>query len=149
MNPTNICSSGSVVQANSRNGFAILTGADLEPGNGRRAEVTIANLGTLPAAVRLFEASASNEFAAGRLTLAIKELLDDAGRRIFLGEIGTVPPGGISLGRFEAGESRIYRFTVLLAEGTPEGELERSAGAVYEWNVDPGTPNEPPEPGVH
>jgi len=49
MNPTNICSSGSVVQANSRNGFAILTGADLKPGSGRRAEITIANLGTLPA----------------------------------------------------------------------------------------------------
>jgi hypothetical protein len=148
MNPTNICSYGSIVQADSRNGFTIFTGTDLEPGNGLRAEVTIANLGTLPAVFRLSEASASNEFPAGRLALGIKELREDAGRRIFLGEIGTVPASGIGLGRFEVGESRTYRFTVLLAKDTPKDELERSAGAIYEWNLAPGIRDEPPEPDV-
>lgn len=145
MNPTNICSSGSIVQANLRNGFAIFTGTDLEPGSGQRAEVTIVNLGTLPAAFRLSEVDASNEFAAGRIALAINEFHDNMSRRIFLGEIGTVPAGGIDLGRFDAGESRTYRFTVLLAKGTPKDELERSAGAIYEWNVAPGPAEERPE----
>lgn len=145
MNPTNICSSGSIVQANSRNGFAIFTGTDLEPGSGQRAEVTIVNLGALPAAFLLSEVSASNEFAAGRIALAVNEFHDDMSRRIFLGEIGTVPAGGIDLGRFEAGESRTYRFTVLLAKGTHKDELERSAGAIYEWDLAPGPADDQPE----
>jgi hypothetical protein len=55
---------------------------------------------------------------------------------------------GIGLGRFEVGESRTYRFTVLLAKDTPKDELERSAGAIYEWNLAPGIRDEPPEPDV-
>jgi hypothetical protein len=148
MNPTNICSSGSIVQANSRNGFAILTGTELEPGSGQRAEVTIVNLGALPAPFRLSEVNASNEFAAGRIALAINEFHDDMGRRIFLGEIGTVPADGIDLGRFEAGELRTYRFTVLLVKGTPKDELERSAGAIYEWNMAPSPADDRPASGV-
>jgi len=136
MNPTNVCSAGNLVQADSHNGFAIFAGPDLQPGEGRRGEITIANLGTMPATLRLFEAGASNEYAAGRLALEIKELCGNAGRRIFLGEIGTVPPAGIDLGRFEAGESRTYRFILLLRKGTPVEELGRSAGATYEWRVD-------------
>lgn len=131
-----------MVQANSRNGFSLFTGTDLEPGDGVRAEIVIANLGALPAVFRLSEASASNEFPAGSLALGIKEFRVGVGRRILLGEIGTVPAGGIGLGCFKAGESRTYRFTVLLAKDTPKDELRRSAGAVYEWNVVPYPPTE-------
>jgi hypothetical protein len=72
------------------------------------------------------------------LGLAIHELRYDANRRrIYLGEIGGVPTAGIELGRFEPGESRTYRFAVLLSAETPESEWARSAGAAYEWRAVP------------
>ncbi len=135
MKAANVLSTGSMVQANSREGFAICAGAHLRPGQGQRAEVTIVNLGTIPARFVLSEHAPSNDFAAGRLGLAIHELREDGGERVFLGEIGAVPAEGIDLGMFEAGESRTYRFTVLLDRETPEGELGRSAGAAYEWRA--------------
>jgi hypothetical protein len=135
MNAANVCSSGCLVQTNSRNGFSILAGPDLEPGDGRRAEVTIVNLGSIPTAFRLSETRASNEFGTGHLALEIKELRCDAEKRIFLGEIGAVPAEGIALDQFEAGESRTYRFTLLLRKGAPDDERERSASAAYKWNL--------------
>lgn len=133
MNAANVCSSGSLVRANSRNGFEISAGPGLKPGDGRRGEVTIVNLGTLATAFRLSETCAASDSAAGRLALEIKELRYDGERRIFLGEIGSVPAEGIGLGRFEPGESRTYRFILLLARDAPAAERERSASAVYRW----------------
>jgi spore coat-associated protein N len=137
MIPTNVSSSGDMVRTSSRNGFELFTGFSLEPGRGLRSEITIVNLGALPAAFRLQESTASNGFAAGHLALAIHELQGGASRRVYLGEIGAVPVAGIDLGRFEAGESRTYRFTVLLAKDTPVDERSRSAGATYEWRAAP------------
>jgi hypothetical protein len=137
MIPANVSSSGSLVRGTSRNGIAIRTGADLRPGSGLRSEVTIVNLGALPATFRLFERNASNGFSAGRLGLAIHELRIDAGRRIYVGEIGAILAEGIDLGRFEGGESRTYRFAVFLSRDTPDRERERSAGAAYEWHAVP------------
>lgn len=135
MNPANVLSSGSLVQANSREGFTIATGAHLRPGQGQGAEVTIVNLGSLPARFVLSEHAACNGFAAGRLGLAIHELRGDGSRRVYLGEVGAVPAEGIDLGPFEAGESRTYRFTVLLSKETPEAESRHSAGAAYAWRA--------------
>lgn len=135
MNPANVLSAGSMVQANSREGFALCTGTDLLPGRGQRAEVTIVNLGTLSARFVLSEHAASNGFSAGLLGFAIHELREHGKRRVYLGEIGKLPAEGIDLGQFEAGESRTYLFTVLLAKKAPETELGRSAGATYEWRA--------------
>lgn len=121
------------MRASSRNGVAIAVGTGLKPGQGRKGEVTIVNLGALPAAFRLLERDASSDFTAGRLGLAIHELDEQACRRLFLGEIGAVPTEGIDLGRFEAGESRTYRFAMMLAKDTPDEELNRAASATYEW----------------
>lgn len=133
MNPANVTSSGSLVRASSRAGASIVAGPSLKPGQGQRGEVTIVNLGSLPALFRLLERSASSEFAPGQLHLAIHEIGAGASRRIYLGEIGDVPAAGIDLGRFEAGESRTYRFTVMLAKGDPVEEPGSVAGATYEW----------------
>lgn len=135
MNAAYVCSSGCLAQANSHNGFSILAAPGLEPGGGRRAEVTIVNLGSLSTAFRLFETQASSEFGAGDLVLEIKELRYGAEQRVFLGEIGAVPAEGLALDRFEAGESRTYRFTLLLRKGAPDDDRQRSAGASYRWNL--------------
>jgi hypothetical protein len=136
MNPANVSSSGSLVRGASRHGIAIFTGSELRPRSGLRAEVTIVNLGALSARFRLNEVDASNGFSAGWLGLAIHEYRYDMDRRrIYLGEVGGVPDEGIELGRFAPGESRTYRFSVLLSAETPEREWARSAAAAYEWNA--------------
>jgi hypothetical protein len=134
MNPANVYSSGRLVREDARSGFTIFVGPDLKPGDGCRGEIDIANLGALPGTLLLSELDSSNGFVAGRLALAIDELHGTSHRRVFLGEIGAMPAGGIDLGRFEAGESRTYRFTVLLKKDAPKGERE-SASATYIWSA--------------
>jgi spore coat-associated protein N len=130
-----VTGSGNLVRASSGEGAVLVAGPDLKPGQRQSGEVRIVNLGTLPVRFRLCERSAGTAFAPGRLGLAIHELTEDARRRLYLGEIGSVPD--LDLGCFEAGESRIYRFTVLLAKSTPKGELGRAAGAAYDWLAAP------------
>jgi len=137
MKPLNVASSGGLLRKSSRDGIVILVEGQLPRGSGMRSEVTIVNLGLLPAIFHLNEANASNDFASGVLTLAIHELRGDGCGRIYLGEIGGVSGDGISLGLFAAGESRTYRFTVFLAKHTPEDELAGSAGAAYCWTPAP------------
>lgn len=137
MNPANVSTAGGLIRGSSRDGVAISAGAGLRPGSGLRSEVTIVNLGVLSAVFRLHEMEASNGFATGVLALAIHELRPSGAGRIYLGEIGEVPDDGIDLGRFEAGESRTYRFTVFLAKDAPENELGRSAAASYRWTAGP------------
>jgi hypothetical protein len=133
MKPLNVASSGGLVRRSSRDGILILVEGQVPRGTGMCSEITIVNLGLLPAAFRLFEAGASNDFAAGVLGMAIHELRSSGTGRIYLGEIGEVPADGIDLGPFAAGESRTYRFTVFLAKDAPESELTSSAGASYRW----------------
>jgi len=138
MKPLNVASSGGLVRGSSRDGILILVEGRLPRGSGMRSEITIVNLGLLPAAFRLFEVDASNDFAAGVLGMAIHELRGSGSGRIYLGEIGEVPGDGLDLGLFAAGESRTYRFTVFLAKDAPDDELGRSAGASYRWVAVPG-----------
>jgi hypothetical protein len=133
MKPLNVASSGSLVRGSSRDGIVIHVEGQVPRGSGMRSEITIVNLGLLPAAFRLLEADASNDFSAGVFGMAIHELRDSGSGRLYLGEIGEVPGEGIDLGLFTAGESRTYRFTVFLAREAPEDELTRSAGASYRW----------------
>lgn len=134
MNPANVCSSGNLVQETSRSGFAIFLSPDLEPGEGRLGEVVIANLGVLPALLRLSELNAANGTAPRRVALAIDEIDGPGRQRVFLGDIGGVPPDGIDLGRFEPGESRTYRFTALLRK-SGAGAERKSVSAAYEWTA--------------
>jgi hypothetical protein len=135
MIPRNVSSVGSLMRASSRDGIVIFVGGQMPPGGGLRSEVTIVNLGVLPAVFHLREVDASSGFAAGILGLAIHELRGSGSGRIYLGELGEVPDHGIDLGLFEAGESRTYRFTAFLAKDTPDDELTRSASASYRWTA--------------
>lgn len=126
-----------LLRPSSCSGAVLLAGPDLRPGESRSGEVTISNLGTRPASFRMFECHAASGFAAGCLGLTVHELADAGVRRLYLGEVGSVGDAGIDLGSFEAGESRTYRFTVLLASSTPEQELGKAVGATYDWLATP------------
>jgi hypothetical protein len=135
--PTNIFSLGALIAVNSDNGFALFTGTDLAPGEVRRAEIMIANIGLVNGRVRLFERHVSSNVAPGELTLTIDEF-NGSDVRIFEGEIGGLPVGGLPLGEYVSGEERSYRFTATLAKNA-EARERRGAVAAYEWNADRGT----------
>jgi hypothetical protein len=134
--PRNVRSSGRLIAANSENGVAIFTGYDLEPGDVRSGRVMIVNAGTVAGRFKLIEADASNDFADGELTLAIDDVTDDH-ITVFGGGIGNLPAGGIDLGYFAPGQSRRFRFLVMLDLNSSSAGEGRCAGAAYEWDFAP------------
>jgi hypothetical protein len=135
--PQNVRSSGPLVIGNAGNGVAIFTGYDLQPGDVRSGRVTIANTGADPGRIRLTETEASNNFSAGELTLIIDDITDHHPVAVFAGEIDGMPDEGIDLGCLEPGESRRFRFLVMLDLNVSNTDQSRGAGAVYEWNFAP------------
>jgi len=132
--PQNVRSSGALIAANSDNGVAIFSGYDLQPGDVRSGRVMIANTGSEPGRVRLTEAEASNSFADGELTLIIDDITDPHPVTVFAGSVGGLPSAGIDLGCFEPGQSRRYRFLIMLGLNVSSSGQERGAGAAYEWD---------------
>jgi len=136
-NPANTFSSGTLVQSNSKNGVAIVTGSNLKPGDVRSGEVTITNTGSLAGTFKLSESSASNGFGAGDMSLKVEDVTGPKTADVYSGDIGKVPSAGINLGSYAAGEARTYRFTATFAEGSPNSDQGKVARADYEWDATP------------
>ena len=127
--------SGTLTQSNSKDGVAIVTGANMKPGDVRTGEVTITNTGSLPGVFTLSERNDSNGFQAGSLNLKIQDTAP-GGSVIYNGDLGSVPAAGIALGSFAAdGGAKTYRFTVTLQASAGNLDQGRSAGAEYVCNA--------------
>ena len=138
MTAARVCSSGALFTGDLADGIELRVESDLKPGEARRGEVTIANLGPLPASLRLQEEEPASHPEDEAIALGIDEVTDSERRRIHLGRIGSLPKEGTDLGRFLAGESRTYRFTVLRSRGAEPRAF--SARARYRWSADqPGS----------
>jgi len=136
-NPANTFSSGTLVQSNSKAGAAIVTGANLKPGDVRSGEVKIANTGSLAGDFVLSETNAVNGFTAGSMALKIEDVTGSGSTVVYQGDVGKVPAKGIALGSYKAGEERTYRFTASLSIEAPNADQGKSASATYEWNAVP------------
>lgn len=132
-NPTNTFAAGTLVQTNSKNGLAILTGANMKPGDVKTGEVTITNTGTLGGTFVLSEKNAANAFTAGSLSLKIEDLTNAT--TVYTGDLGGVATGGISLGDFAVSEARTYKFTVTLESSAPNADQGKTASADYVWDA--------------
>jgi spore coat-associated protein N len=127
--------SGTLTQTNSKDGVAIVTGANLKPGDVRSGEVTISNTGSLAGVFTLKERNASNSFEAGSLNLTIQDTAP-GGAEVFDGDLGSVPAAGIALGTYAAdGGAHTYRFTVTLSADAGNDDQGESAGAEYVWDA--------------
>jgi len=127
--------SGTLTQSNSKDGVAIVTGANMKPGDVRTGEVTISNTGSLPGVFTLTERNDSNGFQPGSLTLRIQDTAP-GGAVVYDGDLGSVPASGIALGTFAAdGGAKTYRFTVTLQTTAGDDDQGRSAGAEYVWDA--------------
>lgn len=132
-NPTNTFQSGTLVQTNSKNGTAIVTGANMKPGDVKTGEVTITNTGTLGGTFVLSEKNATNGFTAGSLSLKIEDT--GTGATVYSGDLGKVAAGGISLGDFAVNEAHTYKFTVTLQQSAPNADQGKSASADYVFDA--------------
>jgi hypothetical protein len=133
-NPTNTFASGTLTQTNSKNGVAIVTGANMKPGDVKTGDVTITNTGSLAGVFKLTEVNDSNGFAAGSLKLKITDVASSA--TVYDGDLGSVADAGIQLGTFAAdGGAKTYRFTVTLASAATNADQGKSAAAEYVWSA--------------
>lgn len=139
VNPENTFTSGTLLQTNSKNGVAIVTGANLKPGDVKTGTVTIANTGTLAGDFTLVERDRSNPFTDGQLELKIDDVTNPAApAAVYSGDLGEIATAGITLGRYAAqGDSRTYRFTVTLKQSAPNADQGKTATAAYEFNAVP------------
>ena len=132
-NPTNTFSSGTFTHTNTKNGVAIVTGANLKPGDTKTGEVTITNTGTIAGTFKLTENNATNGFAAGNLKLKIEDTT--SGTTVYTGDLGALAAGGIDLGTYAPGAARTYKFTITLDPNTPNTDQNKNATADYTWTA--------------
>jgi hypothetical protein len=136
-NPTNTFASGTLLQANSKSGVAVLAGSNLKPGDVRSGEVTITNTGSLAGSFKLTESNAANGFGSGDMAMKIEDVSGSSPVTVYNGELGKVPAGGIALGSYAAGEARTYRFTATFSKEAPNSDQGKVAKADYEWDAAP------------
>jgi len=120
-------------------------GSGLAPGEARPGEVTVANRASAPTSLSLREERALGDPADEAIALGVEATSAHPRRWLYLGEIGGLPGSGIDLGRFLAGESRRYRFTVMRSAAAPARSI--SVRARYRWCPHPrcedGAPGAP------
>ena len=120
-NLDNTFTSGSLVHTNSKDGVAIVTGANLKPGDVSTGTVKIKNTGTLKGTFKLSETNDTNGFGAGNLKLKIEDVTSASPATIYSGDLGGVAAAGIAVtGDWAVSEERTYKFTVTLDAGHPQ-----------------------------
>jgi Ca2+-binding RTX toxin-like protein len=150
---------GSMALADSEQGGAIFTIANIAPGDTGVGEVTITNAGTLPGQLSL--ASTGITDTAGRIGGLLSQRLQLRLEDIGSGNTSVVYSGGLAempelqLGSLAAGESGTYRFLVTMLDGgspsspfTDDNAYQRARTAIgYEWTlteIEGGSEPEPP-----
>jgi hypothetical protein len=125
--------SGTLSHSNSKANQAIFDFANLKPGDTLNGHLTLTNTGTLPARFSLTETSSDNAFAGDNLTLVITNT--ETGHEVYRGLFGGLADGAATpLGVLHPGVSHGFRFAVHLADGAPNSEQGKTAGATYQWD---------------
>jgi hypothetical protein len=117
-----------LAHSNSRAGRAILSAADLKPGDRRSGEVTIRNEGGAGA---LALATRVDGLLADRLRLTVADAR--SGEVLLAAPLGDVPEC-VALVDLPAGAARTYRFTATFESGPDDNRhAGTSASADFEW----------------
>lgn len=125
--------SGTLTQANSKDGQAIFNLTNMKPGDTLNGSLTLTNTGSLPATFSLTETSSTNGFSGDNLTLSITNTT--TGAVVYNGTFGGLADGAKNdLGVVQAGVANNYRFTVKLAQTADNTQQGKSATAAYTWD---------------
>ena len=121
--------SGDVLHTNNHDG-AVLTVANIKPGDTLTGTVEIENTGTLDAVLSFQEsADTGNTFAAGGLNLLIKQ----GNTELYNGDFGGYANTVHNLGDLDAGETSEFTFTVSMPADASNANQNKTAGATYTW----------------
>jgi spore coat-associated protein N len=132
-NTISAVTSGTLKQANTKDGSAIFNLTEMKPGDTVNGSLSVTNTGSLPAAFSLTELSSSNGFTADNLTLKITNTT--SGAIVYSGTFGGLEDGAKKeLGVVQPGVKNDYRFSVVLASTATNADQGKTAGAVYTWD---------------
>ena len=137
VSPRAVSSTGAIQHSNSRDGQAVLSAANMRPGDSAGGTVTIANSGNGSGAFTL-ETSGLTDVpgpGGGRLASALRLSVRDEGsaRTVYSGSLDGL--SAVALGTWAADESRTYRFDVSLPSSAPaQNSLQASnARIAFRW----------------
>ena len=121
-NPENTFTAGNLSQSNSAEGAAILTAANMVPGDTENGRVTIENTGDVDGKFRLSSSGLTDTPGpnGGRLSevLTLKVIDVANGQQVYNGKYNAMPPK--DLGTWPAGDEHTYEFTVTFPDsGVP------------------------------
>jgi len=125
--------SGTLSHTNSKDGKAILTLANIKPGDTVNGGLTITNTGSLPADFSLTETRSTNGFADNNLTLTITN--NTTGASVYTGTFGGLVDGTkTALGAIAPGVANNFTFSVHLDADAPNTQQGKNATAAYQWD---------------
>jgi spore coat-associated protein N len=145
-NPSNVFTAGNLAHTNSKAGAAIMTAANMKPGDTSVGTVDIKNTGNISGTFTLTKSNlvdtpASPAFS-GKLTLSLDDMGDPtcvsscpAAVNKYSGTVAAM--GTLSMGTFVANENHRYRFTVTFPDGGANGAdnayKSASTSVEYDW----------------
>ncbi len=132
-NTISAVTSGTLAQANSKDGGAIFDLTNLKPGDTLNGTLSLTNTGSLPAAFSLTETTSTNGFVGDDLSLAITNAT--TGSTVYSGTFGGLVDGAkTDLGTIQPGVVNTFRFTVKLATNAANANQGKAASAAYQWD---------------
>jgi hypothetical protein len=126
-----------LAHSKARDGRAVLTAANLKPGERRTGAVTIRNEGHAGALYLVTRGpidspSGSGERLSDHLSMRIADATGEKPRILAAGPLSTIATCQ-PLGELAAGERRVYSFTVALPDSADNAVAGASARVDYEW----------------
>ncbi|HWJ68392.1 MAG TPA: TasA family protein [Nocardioides sp.] len=132
-NTISAVTSGTLTQANSKDGGAVFDLTNMKPGDTLNGSLTLTNTGSLPAAFSLTETASTNGFTGENLSLVITNTT--TGATVYSGTFGGLVDGTkTELGVVQPSVENSFRFTVKLATTAPNADQGKSASAAYRWD---------------
>lgn len=138
--PTLTAAGGSLKIDNSKDGRAVFSAENMSPGSTVSGQVKIANPNVIPFRMVLDGKRSTPGPLGDAIVMTIKGSGGGA-KTIYSGPMSGF--GHKSLGTFQPGEKRTYRFSAELPSGTGNELQEQSTGIDLTWTA---TANAPPEP---
>jgi len=148
-NPANTFSSGTLTMLNSQAGSAVLTAANMRPGDpATTGTVDIKNTGSLSGAFSVSKSALTDSDGANPMSAKLNLTVVDCGVYAgatpptcgdgddvskYSGTLGAMPTR--ALGTFAAGEHHRYEFSVALDSSANDGYQGDSSSATFNWNA--------------
>lgn len=131
----NTFATGTLKQTNDKDGAAILTAANMKPGDTTTGTVKITNSGSLAGTFKVAETDYAKTFE--KTTLALSVVDTASGTSVYSGKLDGF--GTKDLGTWAAGEAHTYKFTVTFPTTDDSGATDqnvdqgKTASAKFAW----------------